>query len=75
MAEIQHAAAFHLNRSLTGTDKLPPDPDRHVAEQRAERDGVVAFAGQLVSARRATATALTHHRHLRWNDLSLKCCR
>ena len=72
MAEVQYAEALRLNRSLTRTDKQASDPYRHIAEQRAERNGVVALTGQLVPTRRATARAFTHHGHLRRNDLGLK---
>jgi hypothetical protein len=72
MTEIQYAEALRLNWSLTRTGKQASDPYRHIAEQRAERDRIVALTGWLVSARRATATAFTHHGHLRRNDLGLK---
>jgi hypothetical protein len=72
MTEIQYAEALHLNPSLTGTDKQASDPHRHIAEQRAKRNGVVALASQLVPARGAASTALTRHGHLRRHDLGLK---
>jgi hypothetical protein len=72
MTEVQYAEALHLNRSLTRTHKQASDAYRHIAEQRAKRNGVVALTGLLVPARRAIATAFTHHGHLRRNDLSLK---
>jgi hypothetical protein len=72
MTEILYAEALYLNRSLTRTDKQALDPYRHIAEQRAKRSRGAALASQLVSARRATATAFTHHGHLRRHDLGLK---
>jgi hypothetical protein len=77
MAEIQHGKALHLNRSLTGTDKQPSDPHRHIAEQewaeqRMECNGVVALAGQPAPARRTAATLLAHRGHPRRNDLGPK---
>ena len=72
MAEIQNAEALHLNRVLTGTDKQASDAHRHIAEQRAEGNGVVALARQPAPARRTAATPFAHRGHLRRNDLGLK---
>jgi predicted ATPase len=72
MAEIQRSEALCSTLALTGTGKQPLDPHRHIAEQRAERHGGVALARQPAPAANATATALTHHSHLRRHDLTLK---
>src|SRR5271166_3356767 len=46
IAEIRDGETLHLTLALTGTGEQPSDPHRHLAEQRAERHGVVALAGQ-----------------------------
>src|SRR6185295_12697903 len=43
-AEVEGSEALRLARAVAGADEQPPDPDRHVAEQGAERRTVVAFA-------------------------------
>jgi len=77
LAEVQCGKALRLalTHILTGADKQPADPDRHVAEQGAKPRPIMALAGQHAPTRNALATALTHHSHLRRHDLSLECCR
>lgn len=63
--EVEHREALGLARSLAGTGGQPPDPNRHVAEQRAERRVVMALAGQDSSTGLAPAATLAKDGYLR----------
>src|SRR3954454_6642489 len=41
-SEIEGSEALRLARAVAGADEQPSDPDRHIAEQGAERRTVVA---------------------------------
>src|SRR3954471_11955642 len=71
-AEVEGGEALRLTRAVAGADEQPPDPDRHVAEQGAERRTVVAFAGQRTSTGDAPATMRAHGGHLRRDHLGLE---
>jgi hypothetical protein len=70
--EVEGSEALCRSGTLAGTAKQPSDPDRHVAEQRAEHRGVMPFACQHASTSHARAATLAHHDHLRRDHLSLK---
>ena len=72
LAEVEGGEALRLARALTGADEQPSDAHRHVAEQGAERRGVMALAGQPSSTGHAPATTLARHGHLCRHDLSLE---
>ena len=56
--EIEHGEAFRLARTLAWTGEQASNPDRHVAEQGAERRAVMALAGQHASTGHARAATL-----------------
>jgi hypothetical protein len=57
---------------MARADQQPPNPDRHIAEQRAKRRGVMALAGQHPPTAGAPAAALARRGHLRRHDLGLE---
>ena len=71
-AEIEGGEALRLARAVAGADEQPSDPDRHVAEQGAERRTVVALAGQRTSTGRAPTASLAHDGQLPRNHLGLE---
>src|SRR5208283_438933 len=54
--EFEHGETFRLARTRAGTGKQASNPNRHVAEQGAERRAVMTLAGQHASASLARAT-------------------
>src|SRR5271166_5274000 len=70
--EVEDGEAFCLARTLAGTGEQAPNPYRHVAEQGAERRGVMTLTGQNASASLARATTLANDGYLRRDHLRLE---
>jgi hypothetical protein len=73
LAEVEGGEALRLARALAGADQQSPDPDRHRAEQGAERRAVMPLAGQRPPTGGAAAATLAHDRHLGRHHPGLDC--
>jgi hypothetical protein len=71
-AQVEGGEALRFARAVAGADEQPSDPDRHVAEQGAERRGVIALAGQRTFTRRTAALPLAYDGQLPRNHLGLE---